>query len=312
LRVCCGQRLCGARHGCSRLDGIRNVSRNRCDRRLRYDRGRRNGRGRPSRAGRRGLRHGLTAPDNLEPPPASVARLQTALDRLLPEQAPPKAEDVAAFVRDGGLLLEAKLARAAPDGAAAAGRVLDGDVKGLVLKALGDVQTAGASPQAQGLAAALAQHLGHIESQQALTLLGHVHGESLQLQLPFYAGQGLTTAFLSIEPDDSEESSGGKGGRRSGFGVLFLLDLDNLGRTRIDAHFSGSAARVVFYLDSEESLRDVRAGLPAFGQALRGLGYQDVLLAARPSGEMPAERRQKAEALPLGVPAGVHLVDVRA
>jgi len=185
-------------------------------------------------------------------------------------------------------------------------------VKALTLRALNDVQTADAPPQAQGLVAALAQHLGHIETQQALNLLAHLHGEAFQLQLPVSTAQGLTTAFLSIEPDDSADSPGGDKGRRPGFGVLFLLDLDNLGRTRIDAHFSGSAARVVFYLDGGSSLESVRAELPAFRQALHGVGYEDVLLAARPLGEMAAERRQRAEALALGVPAGVHLVDVRA
>jgi hypothetical protein len=239
------------------------------------------------------------APDNLEPPPASIARLQTALDRMLPEQAP-TAETVAAFVRDGGLHLETKLA---------AGRAIDGDVKGLVLKALDDMQ-AGASPQAQGLTAALARHLGGIETQQALNLLAQLHGEALSLQIPFFAGQQPTTAFLSVEADGSP--GGQKGGRRSGFNVLFLLDLDRLGRTRIDAHFSGSAARVVFYVEGDQSLGRVRSALPAFGRALQGLGFGDVLLAARPLGEMPAVRRQKAEALALGVPAGVHLVDVRA
>jgi hypothetical protein len=192
----------------------------------------------------------FTAPDNLEPPPASIAKLQTALDRLLREQAP-SSETVAAFVRDGGLHLETKLA---------AGRAIDGDVKGLILRALDDMQAGGASPQAQGLTAALARHLGGIETQQALN----------------------------------------------------LLDLDRLGRTRIDAHFSGSAARVVFYVEGEQTLGQVRAALPGFGRALQGLGFDDVLLAARPLGEMPSGRRQKAEALALGVPAGVHLVDVRA
>jgi hypothetical protein len=240
------------------------------------------------------------APENLEPPPASIARLQTALDRLLPEQSP-TSETVAAFVRDGGLHLETKLA---------AGRAIDGDVKGLILKALDDMQAGGASPQAQGLTAALARHLGGIETQQALNLLAQLHGEALSLQIPFFAGQQPATAFLSVEADGSP--GGQKGGRRPGYNVLFLLDLDRLGRTRIDAHFSGSAARVVFYVEGDQTLGRVRAALPAFGRALQGLGFDDVLLAARPLGEMPAGRRQKAEALALGVPAGVHLVDVRA
>jgi hypothetical protein len=251
----------------------------------------------------------LLAPENVEPPPVSVARLQTVLDRLLPEQSPPSAERIAAFVRDGGLLLEAKLARAGPDGAAA-GRVIDGDVKGLVLKALGDLPAATTTAQAEGLTAALAQHLGGIEAQQALNLLALLHGEAIQLQIPFYAGQQLTTAFLSVEPDGSAGDDAE--GRRAGYDVLFLLDLDRLGRTRIDAHFSGNAMRVVFYVEGAESLRRVRAELPAFGRALQAMGYADVLLAAAPLGEMAPERRQKVEALALGVPAGVRLVDVRA
>jgi hypothetical protein len=253
----------------------------------------------------------VMAPENVEPPPVSVAHLQTVLDRLLPEQ-PATAKEVAAFVRDGGLQLETKLAQVSRDSPAAAARVIDGDVKGLVLRALHDVDTAGTSSPIQTLGTALTQHLGHIETQQALNLLAHLHGDALQLQLPVHTGQGLTTAFLSIEPDGSDSGGGGKAGGRSGFSVLFLLDLDNLGRTRIDAHFSGSSARVVFYLDGEESLQNVRAELPAFRQALQAQGYQDVLLAARPLTEMAADRRQQAEALALGVPAGVHLVDVRA
>jgi hypothetical protein len=251
----------------------------------------------------------LTAPENIEPPPASITRLQTALDRLLPEQSP-SAETVAAFVRDGGLHLEAKLARAADGEPAAAGRAIAGDVKGLVLKALDDMQGAGPSPQAQGLTAALARHLGGIETQQALNLLAQLHGEAFSLQIPFYAGQQPATAFLSVEADGSP--GGQQGGRGSGHNVLFLLDLDGLGRTRIDARFSGSAIRVMFYVEGDATLNRVRSELPAFGRALQGLGYDDVLLAARPLGEMPADRRQKAEALALGVPAGVHLIDVRA
>jgi hypothetical protein len=252
----------------------------------------------------------FTAPENVEPPPASVARLQAALDRLMPEQAPPKAEEVAAFVRDGGLQFEAKLARAAQDGSPAAARVIERYVKGLTLKALGDLHAAGSSPRAEGLTAALVHHLGNVESQQALNLLARLHGEPLQLQIPFWAGQQLATAFLSVEPDDS--AGGGQGGPRQGFNVLFFLDLDGLGRTRIDAHFGDQAARVVFFVEGDESLRRVRAELPAFGQNLRTMGFEDVLLGARPPGEMAPERRQKAEALALGVPAGVHLVDVRA
>ena len=72
------------------------------------------------------------------------------------------------------------------------------------------------------------------------------------MQLPFYAGQDLTTAFLSVEPDGSP--GGMQGGRRSGYNVLFLLDPDRFGPTRIDAHFGASSVRVVFYLENPDAL----------------------------------------------------------
>ena len=43
--------------------------------------------------------------------------------------------------------------------------------------------------------------LGGIETQQALNLLAQLHGEALSLQIPFFAGQQPTTAYLSVEAD---------------------------------------------------------------------------------------------------------------
>ena len=180
-------------------------------------------------------------------------------------------------------------------------------MKGLVLKALDEV---GAAPQAAGLTAALARHLGGIETQQALNLLAQLHGEALSLQVPFFAGEQPATAFLSVEADGSP--AGQEGGRRRDSTCCSCSTSTAWAGTRIDAHFGGSAVRVVFYVEGEQTLGRVRAELPSFGRALQGLGYEDVLLAARPLDEMSPERRQKVEALPLGVPAGVHLVDVRA
>jgi hypothetical protein len=208
------------------------------------------------------------------------------------------------------LQYEAKLARAVSEGGEALARVADTDVKGLLLRALRDLGQAPASPGTEALSAALARHLGNVETQQALNLLALLHGGMFQLQVPLSAGKDLTTAFLAVEPD------AGQGRRREGtargYNVLFLLDLEGLGRTRIDAHFTGEAVRVVFYLEQAEALGRVEAGFPAFGGLLRSLGYDDVLLAARPVAELPAEKRQKLEAIARGVPTSGRLVDVRA
>src|SRR5262249_9868763 len=53
----------------------------------------------------------------------------------------------------------------------------------------------------EGLAGLLTNHLQHIESQQALNLLARSQGEPFQLQIPFFNGQQMSTAFLSIEPE---------------------------------------------------------------------------------------------------------------
>lgn len=245
------------------------------------------------------------------PTPASLGRLQAALAQLLPEGIAPTAERLQALVRDGGLLLEAKLTRLVEDGGAALGRVTDRDVKGLLLRALHDLEAAPTTMRTAGLVEALTQHLGNIEAQQAFNLLASLHGEPLQLQLPFYAGKDLTTAFLSIAPDDAG-SSGPRSRNRRGYDVLFLLDLDGLGKTRIDAHLTAHSVRVLFYLETENAVRRVRTELPAFGQSLEAMGYEEVLLGARLLADMAEAKRRQIDALPLSVPRGVHLVDVRA
>ena len=55
-----------------------------------------------------------------------------------------------------------------------------------------------------------------------------------------------------------------------------------------------------------------QGALSSFHRILQGMGYQEVLLAARPLTDLPVEKKQKLDALAEGVPASIHLVDVRA
>lgn len=241
--------------------------------------------------------------------PASLERLSTALARLVPEDAPHTPESVARFLNESGLFYEAKLARAVLDGGPALGRVATRDVKALVLQALGDLNPSAASSPLHGLTQTLVRHLSQIETQQAANLLAQLHGAPLQLQIPIPSGNDLSTAFLSIEPE------GGQGRLRdpgsSGYKILFLLDLDNLGRTRIDAYFSPRTLRIQFYLETAEAVDRVESALPSFRRILEKLGYEEVLAAARWVGEMPTDKRQRVDALPLGIPPGTQLIDVR-
>jgi hypothetical protein len=308
------------------------------------------------------LQQAVTALVQSDPEAAAnpvIDHLQNLMDRLVPPDRPPTAENLAAFVREGGLHYEAKLADSAAAGPRALAQVAEGDVKGQLLQLLRQVeapeqaapgrpinapqpqqtmeprqsvpnpaarpstetspssrtvQTDAALPPmaARGLAQAVASTLSHVEAQQALNLLARLQGEPIQLQIPFFNGQQMATAFLAIQPDGSGSTE--QEGRASsrGHDVLFLLDLEQFGRTRIDAHFSDHAARVIFYLEQGQSLNEVQGALPDLQQSLKGLGYPEVLLEARSLGQMPAKKQQDFAALRSGVPASTRLVDLTA
>jgi hypothetical protein len=241
---------------------------------------------------------------------SSLDTLQSLLPHLVPDDAPPTAEHIRAFVRDGGLHYEAKLLQLADRSPPTLARIVDSDLKGLLLRALKAMEGAPASSHAPGLATALRHHLDHIETQQALNLLAQVREEPYRLQIPFWTGHNLATAFLAVEPD-AREGNGEKAGEGRGHHVLFFLDLDGFGQTRIDAHVTPHALRVIFYVDHSSALTVLRSELPAFQDTLRALGYREVLIAAKPLAGLSPERRRRLDALPTAVPTGVGLVDVK-
>ncbi len=247
----------------------------------------------------------------LEPLPSSLIKLQDFIKALLPEQTPPSAAQIAAFIRDSGLQYETKLLHAAENNPQVLSRVVEEDLKGLVLQALQDFSTT----QPSRLGAALAQHLEHIEGQQAVNLLARAQGEPYQLQMPFFTGQSLTTAYLSIETDGSgagEKGKKGNGETEEGYNILFALDLEHFGQTRIDARISAMSLWAAFYVDQPESVTLLQQELPEFRATLQSLGYAEVLLVAKPLTQLTPEKQQKFATLTVGVPPSVHLLDVKA
>lgn len=234
----------------------------------------------------------------------SLAKVQAFLQSILPVKAPLTAEQITTLVRDGGLLFEAKLAQAARDNPQAMSQVADKDLKGLLLQTLRNEPAL-----AQGLSHPVANHLSHIETQQAINLLAQFHAEPYLLQIPFYNGPALSTAYVSIEADRHGRQA--KGSQQQGYDVLFQLDLEQLGQTRIDAHLTRQTVRAVFYSDRGEALARMRAELPSFRQSLLALGYEEVLLAAKPLGQLAPDKQQKFRALAAGFPTAVSRVDVR-
>jgi hypothetical protein len=152
------------------------------------------------------------------------------------------------------------------------------------------------------IASSITHYLEHIESQQAVNLLAQAKGEPYQVQIPFFTARGLTTAFLSIESetgDQGEKAKRGKGEKGKGYNILFALDLDNFGQTRIDARIRPQSLWAAFYVDQPESVALLQRELPDFLLTLQSLGYTDVLLTAKPLRQLAPGKREKFEALTL-------------
>jgi hypothetical protein len=271
----------------------------------------------------------VTHPDQVIAPP-SLTNLQTLLKTLLPDQSPPSAERLAKLIRDGGLHYEAKLSRFAAGDPEVLSQAMEADLKGLLLQALKDLESAQPSQvktdkndpsgivshekDATTFTASLVSHLEHIESQQAVNLLAQARGEPYQIQIPFFTAQGLTTAFLSIAAEGKnqrESENRSKGESEGGYNILFYLDLDNFGQMRIDARVGENSLWAAFYVDQNDSVSLLQQELPAFREILQALGYQDVLLMAKSLGQLAPEKRLQFDALTVGVPSSVHLLDIK-
>jgi hypothetical protein len=239
---------------------------------------------------------------------STVAKqLLRGIGLLLVDQASVSAEGVQSLLQNGGLYYEAKLARAAHDGEANISEIVNSDLKGLLLAAAEELKSTSLGTE---IVQTIHAQLNNVETQQAVNLLAQLSNSGQQLQIPFFNGTNFSTATFSVESDG--KGSSGNAHNKSGYNLLFLLDLENFGRTRIDAHVADQSVRVIFYVDRDSSVEMAKEALPGFREVLLDLGYREVLLAVRPLKEIPDEKRQKFDALAVGAPASIHLLDMRA
>jgi hypothetical protein len=237
-----------------------------------------------------------------------LAKLREAIGAMLTRGAPPTAEKLKTLARDGGLFYEAKLLEAAASESELFVEIADRDLKGLLLAAL---EASEGSIFFKGLQNALRAQLNNLETQQAVNLLAQLDGGAFQLQIPFFTGAGFSTAVLAIEPD--EHGPGGEPGQgKNGYSVLFMLDLENFGCMRIDAHINGNELCAVFFVNNEQSLELMRQELANFCETLLALGYNNIQLAAKPLRDLPLEKQEKFSALAAGALSSIHLLDMKA
>lgn len=239
-----------------------------------------------------------------------TARLHDFLTHLLPENDVPDAEQLATYWRDGGQFYEAKLWQQTAKDPTMLTTVAEQDLKGLLLGALQELETATGQAITAELALTIRKHLDHIESQQALHLLARMHDEPFPLQIPLWLGQAFSTILLTAEHDSEGQCNAGEYGDGR-YQVLFLLDLDGLGQTRIVAQTTAQALRVTFYIEQQEALPVLREELPTLEKALAGLGFAEVFIEARPLVGLSPEQRQAFDAGIVPIPSGVNLIDVQ-
>lgn len=240
-------------------------------------------------------------------PQSTLEKLRSFVADILDNQQPPTPERLMQFVRDGGLHYESKLFRAITENPDDFAAVANRDLKGLLLGALTDLEAGvgGGVPRQ-----AIAGQLDHLEIQQAVNLLAQLEGQPLQLRIPFFTGAGFTDVALAVQRD-GQGQCGAPAEMVQGYTIMFLLDLDDFGRMRIDAHLKSPDLRVIFYVDREDSVAVLRKELPAFAAALKDMGYREVLLAARANKTMQPEQRSRFDALALGLPPDIQLLNVK-
>ena len=240
-------------------------------------------------------------------PQSTLEKLRSFVLDMLDNQRPPTPERLMQLVRDGGLHYESKLCRAIAENSGDLAAIANRDLKGLLLGALTDLEAGvgGGVPRQ-----AIAGQLDHLEIQQAVNLLAQLEGQPLQLRIPFFTGAGFTDVALAVQRD-RQDQRGGTADTVQGYTIMFLLDLDDFGRMRIDAHLKSRDLRATFYLDREDSVALVRSEIPIFAETLKAMGYREVLLAAKLTKSMPSEQQPRFEALALGLPPKIQLLNVK-
>lgn len=235
-----------------------------------------------------------------------MGKLREWLQTLLLQETPPTPERLLRLMTDGGLHYEAKLFRAVVENPRMLREIAESDLKALLIAALHEAELGSGTRELQN---AILGQLNNVEGQQAVNLVLQQERTAFQVQIPIFNGTGFSTAALLVERDSK---GSGDDKRDSGYSLLFLLDLENFGRMRIDARLRAARLGVIFYVDQDSSITLIKSELRSFRASLEAIGYQEIFLTVKPLREMPSEKQQRFDALAFGAPAKVNLLDVKA
>lgn len=221
-----------------------------------------------------------------------MVKLETLLSGFFPQEGLPKAENLASFLRDGGMNYEARLAQSLHQPESLR-KLVETDMKGQLLNTLQVLQEEAGQIPLQKLASAVKQNLQWIETQQLNTYLSQANNAPYQWDIPYMMGGQMKTMHLSVQPDTSSKNQNEQATERSvaGHKVLFLLDLETFGQTRIDSYITPHSVDATLYIENKEAIKHLRPRLGDFQQRLQALGYGNTHLDVRPFHGTMREKR---------------------
>lgn len=221
-----------------------------------------------------------------------LLRLAAKVESMIGKDAPPTAQRIAAVIEEGGLQYESRLARILlqnrPQSLVA---LLQNDLKALLLRAQSDIlQPTDLIESRSRLAESIDRHLNLIENLQSANLATQSQSAPLQFEIPLLSAGQLSTVELFIQPD-GEDSDSVEERPEKGFNILFLLELQGLGRTRVDAHLSGKSLSALISVERSSVLEMLQSLLPRLEEGLEQAGFPSARLGVRllEEGQLEAE-----------------------
>ena len=247
---------------------------------------------------------------------ASASRVQALLADLVNADGRINGERLRQLIQTGGLSYEGKLAAALQNAIGNVSDIPQADLKGSLLQLFGQIHSSGAQSLLSGLSTAVANQVAHIEGQQASNLFAQASGQPLRVEIPMIVGPNVSTALLSVREDNGggEQNDGSTSDKGKGYNILFLLDMDQLGQTRIDARIGEQVVYVTFYIEKDDGLKRTQTELPSFRSALKDeLSYEHVVLQAKPLKGLSPKLRKEFDDLESGTQYNsVNLLDILA
>lgn len=254
----------------------------------------------------------------------AAARLKERLDQMIGQEPVVRQDNIRQIVQDGGNYYESKLTQAAQSGPGDMSAAARNDLKGLLL-GLSDALASAGSQAGQSLAGPAAGALTNIEAQQMMNALSQARNGPVWIEVPLGSAAPWTAVGMLIERDrawfgreqdlssgrDSQGRPGQQGESKPGHSVLFLLNMERLGRIRIDARVKEKNVQATFYVENDDAQESFSKSLAELAGALEARGYPNATLAVRNRIHVPPDKDRKFNNLARGWPVSMSVVDVR-